>query len=38
MRLGRPLRWNPEEEQFVDDKQADTWLSREQREKYAIRL
>jgi predicted dehydrogenase len=34
IRLGRPLNWNPEEEQFVDDKQADTWLRREQRKGY----
>jgi myo-inositol 2-dehydrogenase/D-chiro-inositol 1-dehydrogenase len=34
MRLGRPLKWNPETEQFVGDDQANTWLSREQRKGF----
>jgi predicted dehydrogenase len=32
--LGRPLRWNPDKEMFVDDKEADARLSREQREGF----
>jgi len=34
MRLGRTLRWNPETEFFVDDKEADAMLKREQRKGY----
>jgi predicted dehydrogenase len=34
MRLGRPLKWNPEIEQFVGDNEANTWLSREQRKGF----
>jgi predicted dehydrogenase len=34
MRLGRPLKWNPDAEQFVGDDQANTWLSREQRKGF----
>lgn len=37
MRLGRPLQWNPETERFVDDVEADAWLQREQRERYAVK-
>lgn len=36
MRLGRPLRWNPDAEEFVDDAEANTWLSREQRTGYEV--
>ncbi len=36
MRLGRSLQWNPAEESFVGDKQADGWLSREQRAGFEI--
>jgi myo-inositol 2-dehydrogenase / D-chiro-inositol 1-dehydrogenase len=36
MRLGRPLRWDPDEETFVDDAAANTWLSREQRKGYEV--
>lgn len=36
MRLGRPLKWNPEKEEFVDDKEANQWLSREQRKGFEI--
>lgn len=31
LRLGRKLRWDPAAEQFVQDKEADGWLAREQR-------
>ncbi len=31
MRLGRRLQWDPDAEKFVQDSEADTWLSREQR-------
>ncbi|MEY3176107.1 MAG: Inositol 2-dehydrogenase [Planctomycetota bacterium] len=34
MRLGRPLKWDPVREQFVDDREADTWLKREQRKGF----
>lgn len=36
MRLGRALKWNPEAERFVNDEEADTMLSRKQREPWAI--
>ncbi|MBX3439619.1 MAG: gfo/Idh/MocA family oxidoreductase, partial [Planctomycetaceae bacterium] len=36
MRLGRPLKWNPEAEEFEGDHDANTWLSREQRKGYEI--
>ena len=38
MRLGRPLYWNPESEQFVGDEEANSWLSRAQREPYRVRV
>lgn len=31
MRLGRKLNWNPVQERFVEDAEADGWLQREQR-------
>jgi predicted dehydrogenase len=34
LRLGRPLRWNPTAEEFVDDKEANQWLAREMREPW----
>ena len=34
IRLGRPLKWNPELEQFVDDKEANQWVAREMRKPY----
>jgi len=34
MRLGRPLKWDPVQERFLGDKQADTWLKREQRKGF----
>jgi predicted dehydrogenase len=36
MQLGRKLRWNPEAERFVDDAEADSMLSRRQREPWTI--
>jgi len=36
MRLGRPLRWDPDNEQFVGDGEANRWLSREQRKGFEI--
>lgn len=36
MRLGRPLQWDPQAEQFVDDAEANTWLKREQRAGFEI--
>lgn len=36
MRLGRPLRWDPKAEHFVDDREADRWLAREQRKGFEI--
>ena len=34
MRLGRPLKWDAEKEVFIDDNEANTWLSREQRKGF----
>lgn len=34
MRLGRPLKWDPVKEEFMDDKEANTWLKREQRKGF----
>ncbi len=34
MRLGRPLQWNPDTEQFVKDAEADALLRREQRQGF----
>jgi len=34
MRLGRPLKWDPELESFIGDSEANTWLRREQREGF----
>ncbi|QDU63028.1 Inositol 2-dehydrogenase [Planctomycetes bacterium Pan216] len=36
MKLGRPLDWDPENERFVDDSQANAMLSREQRKGFEI--
>ena len=33
-RLGRKLQWNPEVEQFVDDREADSYIAREQRKPF----
>jgi len=34
MRLGRKLNWDPQKQQFVNDEEADKWLSREQRKPW----
>lgn len=34
MRLGRELKWDPKEEQFVGDKEANGWLAREPRKPW----
>ncbi len=34
--LGRPLRWNPEKEEFVGDEQANLWLDRARREPWDV--
>ncbi len=34
MRLGRLLKWDPIAEEFIDDKEANTWLKREQRKGF----
>ena len=34
MRLGRPLRWDPERERFVGDREANEYLAREQRKPF----
>lgn len=34
VRLGRPLKWNPDAETFVNDPEADKWLTREMRKPY----
>ncbi len=36
MRLGRPLKWNPDKEEFEDDKEANSWLKRDQRQGFEI--
>ncbi|MEO8427579.1 MAG: Gfo/Idh/MocA family oxidoreductase [Verrucomicrobiota bacterium] len=38
IRLGRKLKWNPETEQFADDVQANTYLTREQRKPYTYEM
>ena len=35
IRLGRKLRWNPKREEFVDDKEANQFVAREQRKGYS---
>lgn len=35
IRLGRALKWNPAQEQFVGDNEANTWLAREQRKPWS---
>ena len=34
MRLGKSLEWNPKEEKFVNDAEANKWLRRDQRAGY----
>lgn len=36
MKLGRPLKWDPQRERFVNDKEANSHLSREQRTGFEI--
>ncbi len=36
IRLGRPLRWDAEKEQFIGDADANQWLSREQRKGFEV--
>jgi len=36
MRLGRPLKWDPEKELFVGDEEANRWQSRPQRKGFEI--
>jgi len=36
MRLGRPLKWDPERELFVGDDEANRWLRRDQRAGFEI--
>ncbi|MCA9413944.1 MAG: Gfo/Idh/MocA family oxidoreductase [Candidatus Omnitrophica bacterium] len=36
MRLGRPLKWDPKGELFVDDQEANGFLAREQRKGFEI--
>ncbi len=36
MRLGRKLQWNPEQEKFVGDDEANQWLSRDRREGFEV--
>lgn len=36
MRLGRPLKWDPHREVFVDDAEANTYLKREQRKGFEV--
>ena len=37
MRLGRPLRWDPEKREIIGDSQANSFLSRESRKGYEIK-
>ena len=36
MRLGRPLTWNPDQERFVDDAEANRWLSCDRRQGFEL--
>jgi myo-inositol 2-dehydrogenase/D-chiro-inositol 1-dehydrogenase len=36
MWLGRPLKWDPHTEMFINDREANSRLKREQREKYKV--
>lgn len=38
IRLGRKLKWNPETEQFADDKEAMSYLTREQRKPFTYEM
>ena len=37
-RLGRPLKWDPEKEQFINDSEADQWMAREQRKPWSYEM
>lgn len=36
IRLGRPLKWDPDTEEFIGDVEANNWLSREPRKGFEI--
>lgn len=36
MRLGRPLTWNPDQEHFDNDPEANRWLSRDRRQGFEL--
>ena len=36
VRLGRPLKWDPTSERFVNDPEADKWLLKEYRKGYTL--
>jgi predicted dehydrogenase len=36
MRLGRPIKWDPEKQTIVGDAEANTWLSRKQRKGFEV--
>jgi predicted dehydrogenase len=36
IRLGRPLNWDPEREEFIGDNEANNWLAREQRRGFEV--
>ena len=36
MRLGRPLKWDPVREEFIDDSPANGWLKRDQRAGFEV--
>ena len=38
LRLGRKLNWNPQKEDFTDDKEASKWIAREMRKPYTYDL
>ena len=38
MRIGRPLSWDPDKQQFINDEEADKWLSRPQRAPYTYEM
>ena len=38
IRLGRKLKWNPEMEQFTDDREANALLTREQRKPFTYEM
>src|SRR5205823_10615724 len=38
IRLGRKLQWDPDKEKFVNDKNADKWLARDQRKPWTYEM